>query len=90
MGPPPESLGLPDPVGNDQGDPDGGSDDHDHQHLGPDEELQHQQQPEENPGHDRAASLPEQEFVQAENDQRGDHCHPDHQMAIDEADQNER
>ena len=59
-------------VPGDQRDPDHPDDHHDGQDLGPDEELDDQQQTEDHPGGDRPPALAEQELVEAGHHQRRD------------------
>jgi hypothetical protein len=69
-------------VGDHDADTDGSHDRHHHQEFTPDEELQRHQQPEEDSCPDRAATLSDQQLVEAGHDQWRHSCHPEHQVGI--------
>ena len=77
-------------VEQEKGHADGAGDGHDDEDLGPDEELNADQEAHQRPDEDRVPSLPDEELVEAADDQRRHQQGGQHQVGVGEADQHQR
>ena len=68
----------PAPDGEGHGDPECARQGSDEEHLGADEELEGDEEAEDDADEDRTTGTPEEQFVQAEDDERGDGDETDH------------